>query len=135
MKQSFSIFRVHKMRFFVKDLPNICCKIVPNQFSKILGHMHNWQNGWVQKVLIHLSWKRQISADSVGNGSNLNWSCLIVCYLFFSKNKEETTRQPHFKFDPLPTESAEICLFHQRRIKTFYTQPFGQLCIKYVLVF
>ena len=44
-------------------------------------------------------------------------------------------RQPQFKFDPLPTETAEICLFHQRWIKTFYTQPFGQLCIKYGLVF
>ena len=44
-------------------------------------------------------------------------------------------RQPQFKFDPLPTESSEICLFHERWIKTFYTQPFGQLCIKYVLVF
>ena len=44
-------------------------------------------------------------------------------------------RQPQFKFDPLPTESAEICLLHQRRIKTFDTQPFGQLCIKYGLVF
>ena len=44
-------------------------------------------------------------------------------------------RQPQFKFDPLPTESAEICLFHERWIKTFCTQPFCQLCIKYVLVF
>src|SRR3990170_1184457 len=44
-------------------------------------------------------------------------------------------RQPQFKFDPLPTESAEICLFHERWIKTFDTQPFGQLCIKYGLVF
>ena len=44
-------------------------------------------------------------------------------------------RQLQFKFDPLPAESAEICLFHERWIKTFYTQPFGQLCIKYVLVF
>ena len=43
--------------------------------------------------------------------------------------------QLQFKFDPLPTKSAEICLFHQRWIKTFYTQPFGQLCIKYGLVF
>ena len=47
--------------------------------------MHNWQNGWVQKVFIHLSWKRQISTDSAGSGSNLNCSCLIVCYLFFPK--------------------------------------------------
>ena len=44
-------------------------------------------------------------------------------------------RQLQFKFDPLRTESAEICLFHERWIKTFYTQPFCQLCIKYGLVF
>ena len=53
----------------------------------------------------------------------------------FGKNKEQTTRQLQFKFDPLPPESAEICLFHERWIKTFYTQPFGQLCIIYGLVF
>ena len=47
--------------------------------------MHNWQNGWVKKVLIHLWWKRQIAVDSVGSGSNLNYSCLIVCSLFFPK--------------------------------------------------
>ena len=44
-------------------------------------------------------------------------------------------RQLQFKFDPLPTESVGICLFHQRWIKTFDTQPFCQLCIKYGLVF
>ena len=44
-------------------------------------------------------------------------------------------RQLQFKFDPLPTESAGICLFHQRWIKAFDTQPFGQLCIKYGLIF
>ena len=44
-------------------------------------------------------------------------------------------RQLQFKFDPLPAESAEICLFHERWIKTFYTQPFFQLCIKHGLVF
>ena len=55
--------------------------------------------------------------------------------MIFEKNKEQTTRQLQFKFDLLPTESAEICLFHERWIKTFYTQPFCQLCIKYVLVF
>ena len=42
--------------------------------------------------------------------------------MIFGKNKEQTTRQLQFKFDPLPTESAEICLFHERWIKTFYTQ-------------
>ena len=55
--------------------------------------------------------------------------------MIFGKNKEQTMRQVQFKFDPLPLESAEICLFHQRWIKAFDTQPFGQLCIKYVLVF
>ena len=44
-------------------------------------------------------------------------------------------RQPQFKFDPLPTESADICLFHERWIKKIYTQPFCQLCVKYGLVF
>ena len=55
--------------------------------------------------------------------------------MIFGKNKEQTMRQLQFKFDPLLTKSAGICLFHQRWIKTFYTQPFGQLCIKYDLVF
>ena len=55
--------------------------------------------------------------------------------MIFGKNKEQTTRHLQFKFDPLPTKSAEICLFHERWIKTFDTQPFCQLCIKYGLVF
>ena len=55
--------------------------------------------------------------------------------MIFGKNKEQTMRQLQFKFDPLPTESAGICLFHQRWIKTFDTQPFCQLCVKYGLVF
>ena len=55
--------------------------------------------------------------------------------MIFEKNKEQTTRQLQFKFDPLPTESAGICLFHQKWIKSFDTQPFGQLCIKHGLVF
>ena len=40
-----------------------------------------------------------------------------------------------FKIDPLPAESAEICLFHKWWIKTFDTQSFCQLCIIYGLVF
>ena len=61
----------------------------PNDQS--YGHIHaivssnDWQNGWVSIVLIHLWWKRQIPADSARSGSNLNCSCLIVCYLFFPK--------------------------------------------------
>ena len=55
--------------------------------------------------------------------------------MIFGKNKEQTMRQLQFKFDPLPNESAGICLFHQRWIKTFFTQPFCQLCSIYGLVF
>ena len=54
--------------------------------------------------------------------------------MIFGKNKEQTMRQLQFRFDPLPVESAGICLFHQRWIKTLYTQPFGLLCIKYGLI-
>ena len=60
---------------------------------------------------------------------------LMYLEMIFRKNKEQTTRHLQFKFDPLPTEQTEICLLHERWIKTFYTQPFGQLCIKYGLVF
>ena len=55
--------------------------------------------------------------------------------MIFGKNKEQTMRQLQFKFDPFPPESTTICLFHQRWIKTFFTQPFCQLCIIYGLVF
>jgi hypothetical protein len=55
--------------------------------------------------------------------------------MIFGKNKEQTIRQLQFKFDPLPTESAEICLFHERWIKAFDTKPFGQFYIKYGLIF
>ena len=55
--------------------------------------------------------------------------------MIFGKNKEQTMRQLQFKFDPFPSKSTTICLFHQRWIKYFHTQPFGQLCIKYGLVF
>ena len=55
--------------------------------------------------------------------------------MIFGKNKEQTTRHLQLKFDPLPIESLEICLFQERWIKAFDTQPFGQLCIKDGLVF
>ena len=55
--------------------------------------------------------------------------------MIFGKNKEQTIRQLQFKFDPLPAESVEICLFQERWIKSFIMQTFGQLLIKYGLVF
>ena len=86
-ENSFSIFWVPEMRFFCEG-PTIY--LLQNWTKSIFQNtrpylMHNWQNGWVSKVLIHLWWKRQIPADLVGSGSNLNCSCLIVCYLFFTK--------------------------------------------------
>ena len=38
-KNHFPFFECLKGGFFVKDLPNNCCKIGPNIFSKILGHI------------------------------------------------------------------------------------------------
>ena len=86
-KSHFPFFECPKWGFFVKDLPNNYCKIGPNHFSKILGHIKCTidQMVWCKMFLIHLRWKRQIPADSVGSGSNLNCSCLIVCSLFFPK--------------------------------------------------
>ena len=68
-------------------------------------------------------------------GVSLIKQILMYLEMIFEKNKQQTMRQLQFKFDPLPTESAEICLFHERWIKKIYTQPFCQLCIKYGLVF
>ena len=55
--------------------------------------------------------------------------------MIFGKNKEQNMRQLQFKFDPFPPKPTAICLFHQRWIKTFDTQQFGQLWIKHGLVF
>ena len=55
--------------------------------------------------------------------------------IIFEKIKEQTTRQLQLKFYPLAPELAEICLFHEMWIKTFYTQPLGQLCVIYGLLF
>ena len=39
-KESFFIFRVPEMRFFCGEPTNNYCKIGPNHFSKILGHVY-----------------------------------------------------------------------------------------------
>ena len=86
------------------------------------------QNGGLDRSqLVVESWKTF--------GVSLIKQILMYLEMIFVKNKQQTMRQLQFKFDPLPTESAEICLFHERWIKNFYTQPFFQLCIKYGLVF
>ena len=87
IKKSFSIFWVRKMVCFVKNLSNIYCQIAPLYFSKILDHILCPIDQIVvcQKFFIYISSNRQISADSVGSGSNLNYSCFIVCLLLFLK--------------------------------------------------
>jgi hypothetical protein len=86
-EKPFSIFRVWKMGFFVKHQPQICCKTWELHFLKILDHVICTNNQIVgpEKVSIHLFWKTQVSADSVGNGSNLNYRCLVVCSWFLAK--------------------------------------------------
>ena len=44
---------------------------------------------------------------------------LMYLEMIFEKNKEQTMRQLQFKLDPLPTESAEICLFQREVEKNF----------------
>jgi hypothetical protein len=87
IKNSFSIFWVSKMGFFVKQVPNIWSWIVPQEFYNIIYDIlcTNHQMFKCVMIFIHLSWKRQTSAESVGNGSNLNYRCLIVCSWFFPK--------------------------------------------------
>ena len=86
-ENSFSIFRVPELSSFCEGPPIYLLQNWTKSFfyNTRLYLMHNWQNGWVPKVLIHLSWKRQIPADSIGSGSNLNCSYLVVCSLFFPK--------------------------------------------------
>ena len=86
-KKVIFILWVPKMSFFVKKLPNICCKTTPQHFSKILDHLSctNHQMVPYKTVSIHLPWNWQICGESVGTGSNLNYNYFIVCSLFFPK--------------------------------------------------
>ena len=71
-----------KNDFFAKHQPQICWKIWEIHFLKTLCHVICTNN---QIVSIHLFWKTQVSADSGGNGSNLNYKCLVVCSWFLAK--------------------------------------------------
>ena len=80
--------------------------------------------------------RSQLVVESWKNfGVSIIKQILMYLEIIFGKSKQQTIRQLQFKFDPLPTESTKICLFHERWMKTFDTQPFGQLYIKYGLVF
>ena len=45
-KNHFPFFECPKGSFLVKDLPNNCCKIGPNHFSKILGQFNAQLTKW-----------------------------------------------------------------------------------------
>ena len=87
IKKLFSIFRVRKMGFFVKHQPQICWKNWEMHFLKTLEHVRCTNHHIVgcEKFSMHLFWKWQIPADSVGNGSNLNCRCLVICSWFLAK--------------------------------------------------
>ena len=88
IKISFSIFGVSKTGFFVKHLPKICYKIVPQKFIDSLDHIlsTNTRFYFSKKLSIQLFWKRQISADLVETEPNLNYRCLLVCSWFLENH-------------------------------------------------
>jgi len=68
----------------------------------------------------------------------------IKCGLIFLKNGEVFLEQIFVRFftkklilgtRKMENDYAEICLFHERWIKVFDTQPLGKLYIKYGLIF
>jgi hypothetical protein len=87
-KNSFFIFLMLKLSYFVKHLPKISLKNGPPQIQIILYHIlciiHHFF-AW-KKLSRHPSRNWQNSADSAGSGSNLNYRCFIVCSYFFQKN-------------------------------------------------
>jgi hypothetical protein len=86
-KNSFFIFLAPKMVYFVKHLPKICFKNGPTQFYKKLYHiLCTIHQLFASKKFSRLpSRNRQISADSDGSGSNLNYRYFIVFSYFFPK--------------------------------------------------
>ena len=61
-----------------------------------------------KKLSIHLLWKWQIPADSVGSGSILNYNCFMFCSWFFTKiifkytSIYFITDTPRVSQDPVP---------------------------------
>jgi hypothetical protein len=87
IKHSIFIFLVQKMDFFVKRIPKMCYKNGPTKFKMILyhtvctiHHLFEWKKFF---SLPSKNW--QISTDSAGSGSNLNYMCFIVCSYFLPK--------------------------------------------------
>ena len=95
-KKTIFHFPSAKNRFFVKDQPQICCKNLEMHYLKTLYHVRctNHQIVGSEKVSMHLFWKWQIPIDSVGNGSNLNYRCLVGCSWFLAKKSFLGTQLP-----------------------------------------
>ena len=86
-EKSFFIFRVPKVGSFCEGSTKYLMSIWTYPFLYYTRPylINNWPNFLCKMFLIHLCWKRQIAADLVGTGWNLNYKCLIVCSLFFQK--------------------------------------------------
>jgi hypothetical protein len=54
--------------------------------------------------------------------------------MIFGKKHEQTMKHLQFKFDPLPTELIDICLFLRGGYKIFSMQTTGELWIKYDII-
>ena len=86
-KKSFSIFGVPKIVFFCEERTKYLLQNGTTPFFKNIRpyFMSNYQMVACQQLSINLLSNRQISANSVGSGSNLNYNCFIDCSLFFLK--------------------------------------------------
>ena len=86
-KKTIFHFPSAKNRFFCEALTTNLPKNWEMHFLKTLDHVRctNHQIVGCEKVSMHLFWKWQIHADSVGDGSNLNYRCLVVCSWFLAK--------------------------------------------------
>ena len=153
-KNSFWALEKWKMNFPCKENENSlrkhCLEFQDAPLFTIWDHLNKLCHECGHKI-DHLAWKPLISThDSSFLRTLFKNNFHITSLLFFLETWSHIMTQcegfpifwffywifyARFKFDPLPTETAEICLFHERWIKFFYTQPFCQLCIKYVLVF
>ena len=86
-KNHFPFSECEKWFFFAKHQPQICWKNWEMHFLKTLEHVRRTNHHIVgcEKVSMHLFWKSQVSADSAGNGTNLNYKCLVICSWFLAK--------------------------------------------------
>ena len=55
--------------------------------------------------------------------------------MIFVNNLEQITKHLWFKFDTVPTKSAETCLFSESGLESSWMQPVGELYLKCDLIF